>query len=203
MIIGAAILSLAVAQVSAQTAAKSRTSKSATHRSAKHAAAPDTTAKGFLTEAAVGGMAEVDLGRLASSKASNPDVKAFAEKMVSDHSKADDEVKDLAARKNITLPTDLDAKHKAEHDRLAALSGAAFDRAYVNSMLKDHRKDVAEFKQESTMNQDPDVKAWAAKTVPTLEDHLKQVQTLSKTVAPKAARAGRTSHTGRTTKTPS
>jgi putative membrane protein len=139
-----------------------------------------TTAAAFLKEAAQGGMAEVQLSQLAAQKASRADVKSFAEKLVTDHSNANDEVKALAARKNIDLPMALDAKHKATHDKLASLSGAAFDRAYLDAMLADHRTDVAEFKRQSTMNQDPDVKAWAAKTLPTLEEHLKQVQALSK-----------------------
>jgi len=139
-----------------------------------------TTAQGFLKKVAEGGMAEVQVSQLAATKASRADVKAFAEKLVADHTKANDEVKALAARKSIDLPTTLDARHKATHDKLAALSGAAFDRAYLDAMMADHRADVAEFKRQSTMNQDPDVKAWAAKTLPTLEEHLKQVQALSR-----------------------
>jgi len=134
----------------------------------------------FLTEAATGGMAEVELGTLAAGKASNARVKEFGQRMVTDHGKANEELKALAARKNITLPQSLDAKHKAEHDRLAAMSGAAFDRAYVTAMVNDHQKDVAEFKKQAASNADPDVKAWAAKTLPTLQEHLQMIESIDK-----------------------
>jgi putative membrane protein len=136
----------------------------------------------FVMNAAKGGLAEVQLGQLAADKASSDDVKKFGQRMVSDHGKANDELKSLAQSKNITLPTDLDPKDKATHDRLAKLSGAAFDRAYMQHMLADHRKDVTEFKKESTSGKDADVKAWAAKTLPTLEEHLKMAQDANKAV---------------------
>jgi putative membrane protein len=101
--------------------------------------------QGFVKEAAIGGMAEVELGQLASTKATNEKVKAFGQRMVADHSKANDELKSLASSKNLTVPASVDAKHKATRDRLAKLSGVAFDRAYVSDMLADHRKDVAAF----------------------------------------------------------
>jgi putative membrane protein len=131
-------------------------------------------------EAARGGMAEVELGQLASQKAQSDQVKQFAQRMVQDHGKANDELKSLAQQKNITLPTELDAKHKATHDRLSKLSGAQFDRAYMQDMLQDHRKDVNEFRKESQSGRDPEVKAWAAKTLPTLEEHLTLAQTASR-----------------------
>jgi len=93
--------------------------------------------------------------------------------MVTDHSKANDELKSWAQQKNVTLPTELDAKHKAKRDQLAKLSGEAFDKAYMRDMLADHQHDVAAFKRESTSAKDSDLKAWAGKTLPTLEEHLK------------------------------
>jgi putative membrane protein len=134
----------------------------------------------FVVAAAGGGMAEVDLGQLASSKASNDKVKMFGQRMATDHGKAGDELKTLAASKHITVPTSMDSKHKAEHDRFAKLSGADFDRAYVKAMVADHKKDVAEFTKESQSGKDADVKAWAAKTLPTLQDHLKMIEELDK-----------------------
>jgi len=131
-------------------------------------------------EAARGGLAEVELGQLASEKASSDQVKQFGQKMVTDHGKANDELKSLAQSKNITLPTDTDAKHKATRDRLSKLSGAAFDRAYMQDMLSDHRKDVSDFRKESQSGKDPEVKAWAAKTLPTLEEHLQLAQSASR-----------------------
>jgi len=174
---GAAVLVSGIAVVSAQTD-HSKSTKSASGSAAAHA---DQT---FVKEAAMGGMAEVDLGKLAGDKASNDHVKAFGQRMVSDHSKANDELKSLASGKSITLPTTLDSKHKATHDRLAALSGAAFDRAYVSDMVADHKKDVAAFRHEANSGKDADVKAWAAKTLPTLEMHLKDIQDLQKEIEP-------------------
>lgn len=142
-----------------------------------HTAASDAH---FVTEAAVGGMAEVELGKLATDKASKDEVKKFGQRMVDDHGKANDELKSLAQSKQITLPTTLDAKHKATVDRLSKLSGDAFDRAYVQEMLKDHQKDVSEFRTESKSGKDAEVKAWAAKTLPTLEEHLKLVQDINR-----------------------
>jgi len=132
--------------------------------------------RAFAREAAVGSMAEVDLGNLAKEKASSSDVKAFADRMVTDHSKANDELKQWALTNNVTLPTALDAKHKATHARLEKLSGAAFDKAYMRDMLSDHKTDVAKFKTESKSAKNGDLKDWAGKTLPTLEDHLKQAQ---------------------------
>lgn len=135
----------------------------------------------FVTDAAVGGMAEVELGKLAADKAANADVKKFGQRMADDHGKANDELKVLAQSEKITLPGAIDAKHKATIDRLSKLSGEAFDRAYVEEMLKDHQKDVAAFRTESKSGKDPEVKAWAGKTLPTLEEHLKMVQDLNRT----------------------
>jgi len=133
----------------------------------------------FVMEAAQGGMAEVELGQLATQKASSDAVKQFGQRMVTDHGKANDELKTLAQSKSITLPTDI-GKHKATKDKLEKLSGAAFDRAYMQEMLNDHRKDVSDFRKESQSGKDPDVKAWAAKTLPTLEEHLQMAQSASR-----------------------
>ena len=132
--------------------------------------------QGFVMKAAQGGLAEVELGNLAKQKASSDDVKQFGQRMADDHSKANDELKQVAASKGITLPTDPGPKHKAEMDRLSQLSGAEFDRAYMRHMVKDHKKDVSEFRKESEKGKDPDVKAFASKTLPTLEEHLKMAQ---------------------------
>jgi putative membrane protein len=136
----------------------------------------------FVMEAAKGGMAEVELGKLAADKASSAEVKKFGQQMADDHGKANDELKTLAQNKNITLPASPDAKHKATVDRLSKLSGEAFDRAYMQEMVKDHRKDVSEFRTESKSGRDADVKAWASKTLPTLEEHLKLAQDTNRAV---------------------
>jgi len=132
----------------------------------------------FLTEAASGGMTEVELGKIASSKAQNADVKKFAAMMVTDHSKANDDLKALAVKKNITVPATPIAKHQAVIQKLQGLSGAEFDKAYVDDMLEDHEKDVAEFEKQSQSNPDADIKAFAAKTLPTLKKHLEAVKAL-------------------------
>jgi putative membrane protein len=134
---------------------------------------PDET---FMIKAARGGMAEVELGKLAVDKAASDEVKKFGRRMVDDHSKAGDELKTLAQNKHITLPTTVGPEDQALHDRLAKLSGAAFDRAYMQAMVTDHRQDVNEFRVEAKSGKDGDVKGWAAKTLPTLEEHLKLAQ---------------------------
>jgi putative membrane protein len=121
-------------------------------------------------------MAEVDLGTLAKEKGSSTDVKLFGDRMVTDHGKANEELKQWAQQKKVTLPAAIDAKHKAIHDRLAKLSGDAFDKAYMRDMVMDHQQDVAAFKREAASGKDPDLKAWAAKILPTLQDHLKMAQ---------------------------
>jgi len=146
---------------------------SAQHGDQGKGAGPDTA---FAKEAAVGGMAEVELGNLAKEKASNNDVKQFGDRMVTDHSKANDELKQWASQKKVTLPEKLDQKHQATRDRLAKLSGAAFDREYMHEMVMDHQHDVAAFTRESKTGKDPDLKAWAGKTLPTLQDHLKMAK---------------------------
>ena len=159
----AAVVSLGSGAALAQTAAAKSTG----------AAGADST---FVKEAAMGGLAEVELGRLAAQKAQSPDVKQFAQRMVDDHSKANDQLKPIAQQKGIEVPAQLTGKHKSEYDRLSKLSGAQFDRAYMQLMLQDHRKDVSDFRKESASGKDPDVKQFASQALPTLEDHLKMAQ---------------------------
>jgi putative membrane protein len=133
----------------------------------------------FVKEAADGGMAEVELGKLAADKGSSGAVKQFGQRMVDDHGKANEQLKQLALQKNVDLPQETSAKHKAIMLRLEKLSGSDFDKAYVAEMLKDHKEDVAAFQRESRSAKDPDIKSFAAQTLPTLQEHLKQVQGLS------------------------
>ena len=149
----------------------------------------------FVKEAAMGGLAEVEFGRLASQKAESNDVKQFGQRMVDDHSKANDQLKPIAQQKNVTIPTQLSGKEKTLYDRLSKLSGAQFDRAYMQLMLQDHRKDVGDFRKESQSGKDPDVKQFASQTLPTLEDHLKMAQS----TAGATATSGRTSPRGAAT----
>jgi len=128
----------------------------------------------FVTEAAKGGMAEVALGQLAQQKGSSDAVKQFGARMVEDHGKANDELKQLATSKNIMLPTG--PSKDAMSKKLEGMSGSGFDRAYMSEMLTDHKKDIALFKKEaSSKGGDPEIKAFATKTLPTLESHLQMV----------------------------
>lgn len=185
----------------------------------------------FIMKAADGGMAEVQLGQLAVSKASNSDVKAFGQRMVDDHSKANDQLMQLAQTKGVTLPDwqamantsmthsetmannpnsstsqsnqtrsntqstmsskdhQMMMEHQKTMDKLSKLSGADFDKAYMNEMLKDHQKDVAMFEKEANSGKDADVKAWATSTLPTLRDHLQMARDTAAKVGIKTAGA--------------
>ncbi len=130
----------------------------------------------FMTKAAQGGMAEVSLGQMASSKATDPGVKAFGDRMVTDHSKLNDELKQLAQTKGVTLPTNVDDEAKKTSDKLSKLTGKAFDKEYISDMVKDHEKDVKEFEKQSTGAKDADLKTWVTNSLPTLQDHLKMAK---------------------------
>ncbi len=147
--------------------------------------------KKFMREAAEGGLAEVELGKLATEKASSDDVKKFGQRMVSDHSKANEELKQIASSKGVDLPDQLTGKDQLLKERLSKLSGPSFDRAYMENMVKDHKKDVADFNRESTSAKDPEVKQFAAKTLPTLKDHLKEAEGIAPAAGRKTASATR------------
>ena len=129
--------------------------------------------KKFIEKAAEGGMAEVELGKLASQKAQSAEVKQFGERMVKDHSAANDKLKQIASQKGVTPPSEMDSSTKREYDKLSNLSGAQFDREYIGHMVSDHEKDIKEFKSEEKSAQDADVKSFAQNTLPTLEEHLR------------------------------
>ena len=132
----------------------------------------------FVMEAAMGGLMEVELGRVAAQKGASDAVKQFGQRMVDDHSKVNEELMTLATSKGMTLPTALDEKHRAQVTKMSALSGAEFDRAYGKMMLSDHNKDVKEFEKQSMKATDPDLKAFAAKNLPALQEHLQMAKTL-------------------------
>jgi putative membrane protein len=143
--------------------------------------APRNNDNEFVHTVAMDGMAEVELARLASQKAKSPEVKKFAQRMLADHSKANEELKQLASNKNITLPTALGPEQDAEKNRLANLSGAEFDREYMSMMSAAHDRAVNAFEDESRDGGEPDIKAWAAKILPTLREH----QSLAKDISSK------------------
>lgn len=127
----------------------------------------------FMKEAATGGMAEVDLGRLAARKGRNAQVRSFGNRMVRDHSKANVALKSLARRKHVKLPTTATDEQKTEKASLMKLSGAEFDREYMRMMVEDHDKDVAAFQQKSNDAGDAALKTFVTRTLPTLETHQK------------------------------
>ena len=137
----------------------------------------------FAAEAAMGGMEEVELGRMAAEKGATDEVRQFGRRMVEDHSKANEELTRLAAEKGWALPSSLDAKHRADVEKLAPLAGEAFDRAYVKMMLADHKKDVGEFQRQSERGPDAELKAFATRTLPTLREHLRMIQRISDKMA--------------------
>ncbi|WP_206105971.1 DUF4142 domain-containing protein [Olivibacter sp. XZL3] len=134
----------------------------------------------FAKEAANGGMAEVALGKLAQKKATDSKVKEFAVMMVTDHTKANDELKALASSKNIELPTVPSEDKQQAEEKLSAMSGAEFDKAYITQMVEDHKKTVALFETASTSVKDAELKSFIDKTLPTLKTHLEHSERLQK-----------------------
>jgi putative membrane protein len=135
-----------------------------------------TVDQAFISKAAMGGMAEVELGRLAQQKASSKEVKELAAKIVSDHTRSNEELQRIAKSLNVTVPTTVDSKHKDTKERLQKLSGSEFDRTFMNEIVNDHREHIAEFKREANSGNNQQVKQFASKTLPTLEEHLKQAE---------------------------
>lgn len=138
---------------------------------------PDGT---FILDAASGGLMEVELGRTASTTATSPQVKEFGRMMVTDHTKANTELKAITAKKNITLPAAPTGKNRDHMNDLMAKKGADFDKAYVNMMVDDHKEDISKFQDEAKNGKDPDIKAFASKTLPVLQKHLASIQTIQK-----------------------
>ncbi len=151
-------------------------SMSKTKTSAAGATMSDET---FMKKAAAGGLAEVELGQLAQQKASSDQVKQFGKCMVDDHSKANDQLKQIAEQEHIKLPTQPSAKAKAIKAQLEKLSGSQFDQAYMSDMVKDHRRDVNDFEKESKSAKDQALKNFTEQTLPTLREHLNQAEQIA------------------------
>ena len=135
----------------------------------------------FYKNAAEGGISEVELGNLAQKKSNNESVEDFGTMMVKDHTAANDKLKDVAASKNISLPTSASMGQMAIKAKLEVLSGDTFDQSYIKGMIKDHEEAVAMFKKEAASGQDPDAKAFAVATLPTLRAHLKKIKSIATT----------------------
>ena len=132
--------------------------------------------KAFMKKAADGGMTEVELGQLAAEKGGSDAVKDFGNQMVKDHTKINDNLKELAGKMNVTLPASVNAKHKAVIDKMSGLSGAAFDNAYVPEMVKDHKKDISEFQMTAKMTKNDDLKKFINDSLDMMKDHLDKIQ---------------------------
>jgi putative membrane protein len=138
--------------------------------------------KNFAKEAALGGMAEVELGRLAQQNAQNDDVKQFGARMVQDHTTANQQLMMILAATDVTAPTQLDEKHRKAFEKLSKMRGAEFDRAYMREMVEDHDKTVKKFRQQATQGSNPDLKEFAQNTLPVLEQHQKMAHDINKSL---------------------
>jgi putative membrane protein len=132
----------------------------------------------FAMAASRGGVAEVETGKLAAEKASSADVKAFGQQMVDDHGEANQRLKSIADGQNLTLPRTMNAKQQATYDMLKSKTGAEFDKAYVDAMVKDHEEDVKAFQREADKGKDEQIKAFAAQTLPVIQGHLEKIKAI-------------------------
>lgn len=132
----------------------------------------------FMMTLATGGMNEITLSQTAVSKSTNEEVKSYAQKMIDDHTMAGDELKTLAASKNVSLPMEADSKHMSMNTKLSGMSGSSFDMEYIKAMVKDHEATVALLQKESSSGKDAEAKAFAAKLLPTVQGHLDMARTM-------------------------
>jgi putative membrane protein len=149
----------------------------------------------FVQEAAGGGQAEVELGKLAGEKAESPDVKQFGQMMVNDHTKANEQLMKLAQEKKLQLPSDVPSEAKSAKEKLTGLSGREFDREYMKQMVADHEKTVELFQKQADRGQDTELKQFAQQTLPTLQHHLEQAKQIDTQMSEQAG-ATSTSGTG-------
>ena len=137
----------------------------------------------FMKKAAEGGMAEVELGKLAQQNAQDAQVKQFGERMERDHSNANRQLEMITSQKGVQLPKQLDPKDQKELDRMSGLKGPAFDRAYMRMMVQDHDKDVKEFQHEAQAARDPDVKNFAQQTLSVIQQHDQMAHDVTRTLS--------------------
>jgi putative membrane protein len=130
----------------------------------------------FAVKAAAGGLAEVELGKLAQEKGSSQEIKKFGAMMVKDHSAANAELAELAKNKHIVLPETIDEKTTKLKDKLNTKTGQDFDRAYVEAMVADHKEDTAAFVRAIKVVKYPEMTAFAKKTLPVLKMHLAEAE---------------------------
>jgi putative membrane protein len=147
---------------------------------------PNNTDRVFVHAAALGGMAEVELGKLAEQRSQNDAVKEFARRMVDDHSKANDRLIGLAKEDGIAVPKEVDEEHKAMRQRLTTANGAEFDLAYLQGQVIEHQKTVQLLEYEIGSGQDTDLKSFAAEILPIVLQHLRAAQALQAEMTGKA-----------------
>lgn len=133
----------------------------------------------FVEKAAIGGMTEVQASELAKSKGTSQAVKDYSAHMIADHTKANTELMAAATSKGVTAPGALDAAHRKDIDKLSKMSGTDFDKAYMKQMVADHKATVSLFEKQAKSGKDADLQAWAGKTLPTLQEHLKMAQSIA------------------------
>lgn len=133
--------------------------------------ATNTADKAFIRKATEGSMTEVEFGKIAVAKSNNPEVKNFGQKMIDDHTMLLDGMKPIAAKRNVTPPTHIDAQHKAMANRFKRMSPEAFDKAYVRDMVEDHHEDLAEFKKERDATKDDELKASVVQALDVIQMH--------------------------------
>lgn len=136
----------------------------------------------FLVEAASGGLYEVEMAKLAQQKAKSQEVKDFANHLLENHSKANEKLKQLASSKGINVPTAMGDEEQRKYNQFSEKETEDFDEDYIEQMVQDHKKDVSDFEEASEDLDDPDVKAFASTTLPTLKEHLGQAEQLEEKV---------------------
>jgi putative membrane protein len=153
---------------------------------AASAVAQDKSSQQFLTKAIEGNLAEVQMGELAQKNGQNAEVKSFGQMLQQDHSAANQKASDAAKKLGVNAPSAPNAKQKADYDKLAKLQGPAFDKAFVQHMVMDHKKDIAEYKKASTKG--GEAGQYAKDSLPVLEKHLQTAQSLQKSAGKSATR---------------
>ena len=143
------------------------------------AASPRQDDPTFVMNTAQNGIAEVALTRMASQKSQNAEVKRLAQRLLADHTKVNNQLKQIASSKTITLPTDVKPEHKEISDRLSKLTGAEFDREFLSVMVQSHEKSITAFQAEANSGTDAEIKAFAEATLPALQEHLRMARELS------------------------
>jgi putative membrane protein len=160
----------AIALVGSSSVAQDRQDGQNQNQDAQRSRASKTDME-FVRKAAMSDMAEIQMGQIALERASHADVKAFAQRMVDDHTKSSQELMQIVQSKNMTLPTEPDRKMQQMAERMRRMSGNEFDRHYMDHMVGDHKKAVELFERQSERGTDPELKAFAARTLPTLREH--------------------------------